>query len=459
MSSVISGNLKKTVLVLAAPVVARMVLQMLVGLADLAMVGRISPQAIGAVGLGNQLMFFAISGVAAFTIGTTALVARKIGAKDVRAAELYARQSLVLTLLGGLILGTAVYLGAEQIIRLLISGMEQPDLELVELGVTYLRIIAASFPFFFLMMNMTAILQGAGDMKTPLYIMAAANVLNVVGDYLLIFGIGFFPEMGVAGAAWATAMSRNLGAVALMWFLFSGRGPLRLRLGDSYRLQKDRIKEILNIGIPSAVEQLVRSSGQMVFTMLVAGLGPIALAANQIIMKCMSISFMPGFGFGLAATTLVGQNLGANQPQRAEQSGYEATKMAGIFMSLVGLVFFVASYPLASVFTNDAAVIQAAGANLRLLAIAQPALAFVMTLAGALRGAGDTRWVMWVTFIGTWGSRVVIGWFLGIYLGFGLSGVWTAMVLDNLVRAVLLTGRYRTGRWKTLKVAPAKVPA
>ena len=128
-------------------------------------------------------------------------------------------------------------------------------------------------------------------------------------------------------------------------------------------------------------------------------------------------------------------------------------------MSLVGLVFFVASYPLASVFTNDAAVIQASGANLRLLAISQPALAFVMTLAGALRGAGDTRWVMWVTMIGTWGSRVVIGWFLGIYLGLGLAGVWTAMVLDNLIRAVLLTARYRGGHWKHLKVAPSKVPA
>lgn len=459
MTDVTRGNLKKSVILLAAPVVARMFLQMLVGLADLAMVGRISPQAIGAVGLGNQLMFFAVGGVTAFTIGTTALVARKVGAKDRAGAEVYARQSVVLTLTGGAVLGVAGYLAAEPIIRLMVAGMDQPDLELIGLGTTYLQIISLSLPFFFLLMNLNAILQGAGDMKTPLYIMAATNVINVVGDYLLIFGIGIFPELGVAGAAWATAMSRNIGMVAALLFLFSGRGPIRLRLSDSFRLEWQRVKEILNIGIPSAMEQLVRSSGQMVFTMLVAGLGAIPLAANQIIMKCMSMSFMPGFGFGLAATTLVGQNLGAGQPERADQSGYEASKMAAVFMTCVGVLFFVASYPLAGLFTTDLAVQQAAGANLRLLAISQPALALVMVLAGALRGAGDTKWVMYITMAGTWGSRVVIGWFLGIYLGLGLSGVWTAMVLDNLIRAALMTTRYRSGRWKHLKVTTKEAVA
>lgn len=452
MSEIIKGNLKRSVMLLAMPVVARMFLQMLVGVADLAMVGRISPAAISAVGMGNQVFFLSVSILTAFTVGTTALVARMVGAGKIEQAKEYARQSLVLTFLAGVVLGLMIFFGAEHIIRFMLMASETPDPDIVRLGASYLRIVAIAEPLTFLMMNCNAILQGAGNMKTPLYIMAFANLFNLVFDYLLIFGIGFFPEWGVAGAAVATSASKNLAAIVGVLYLFSRYSPIRLRLTESFRLQKARVKEILDIGVASAVEQLVRSSGQLVFTMLVAGLGPIAIAANQIIMKGMSMSFMPGFGFGLAATTLVGQNLGAQQPVRAERSGYVACKMAAIFMSCVGLLFFFFSHQIAGFFTTDPIVQLAAGENLRIMAISQPFLAYVMVLAGALRGAGDTKWVMLVTLVGTWGSRVVMGWFLGIHLGLGLQGIWFAMVLDNLIRAFMLVTRFRSGLWKTIKV-------
>jgi putative MATE family efflux protein len=208
----------------------------------------------------------------------------------------------------------------------------------------------------------------------------------------------------------------------------------------------------MDIGLPSAGEQLVRSSGQFVFSMLVAGLGSVAIAANQIISKSTSMSFMPGIGFGHAATTLIGQNLGAKQPERAERSGYMAAKIAAIFMSCVGLMFFFFSYQLAGLFTKDVAVQQAAGECLKIMAISQPFLAYVMVLAGALRGAGDTGYVLLVTLIGTWGSRVAMGWLLGIYFGLGLKGVWLAMVLDNLIRFAMMLTRYRKGQWKTMRL-------
>jgi putative MATE family efflux protein len=402
--------------------------------------------------MGNQILFLAIGVITAFTVGTTALVARMVGAGKRGEAEVYARQSLVLTFLAGIILGLIGYLGAEHIIRFMLIASETPDPEIIRLGGIYLRIISMSAPLTFVMMNCYAILQGAGNMKTPLYIMALANILNVVFDYLLIFGIGAFPELGVAGAAIATTGAKNLAAIISLVYMFSRYSPIRLRFTDSFRPEKQRIKDILDIGVASAAEQLIRSSGQMVFTMLVAGLGPIALAANQIIMQAMSISFMPGFGFGLAATTLVGQNLGADQPERAERSGYVASNIAAMFMSCVGILFFFFSHQIATFFTTDPAVQLAAGANLKILAISQPALAFVMVLAGALRGAGDTKWVMFVTLVGTWGSRVAIGWFLGIFLGLGLRGIWIAMVLDNLIRAAMLVTRYRGGQWKFIRV-------
>lgn len=452
MTEITKGNIKRSVIMLALPVVARMLLQMLVGVADLAMVGRISPAAISAVGMGNQVFILSTAILNAFIVGTTALVARMVGARKGDQARVYARQSLVVTFAAGIALGLLVFLGAELIMKFMLIASENPDQEIIRLGTQYLRIVAVAEPLTFTMVTCYAILQGVGNMRTPLYIMAFANVLNLIFDYLLIFGIGFFPELGVAGAAIATSGSKNIAAIIGIIYLFSKHSPIRLRLGESFRPQKERIKEILDIGLPSAGEQLVRSSGQFVFSMLVAGLGPIAIAANQIIMKSMSMSFMPGIGFGHAATTLIGQNLGAEQPERAERSGYMACKMAAVFMACVGLAFFFFSHEIAGFFTSDSAVQLAAGDNLKIMAISQPFLAYVMVLAGALRGAGDTKFVLLVTLVGTWGSRVVMGWFLGIFLGLGLRGVWMAMVLDNLVRAAMMIGRYRAGQWKNIRV-------
>jgi len=452
MTDITKGDLKRSVLLLALPVVARLFLQMLVGVVDLAMVGRISPAAISAVGMSNQVFILSTAMLNAFIVGTTALVARMVGANKGDQAKVYARQSLVVSFSVGAILGVLIFAGAEYIMKFMLIASEAPDPEIIRLGTTYLRIVAVAEPLTFTMVNCYAILQGTGNMKTPLYIMAFANVLNVIFDYLLIFGIGFFPELGVAGAAIATSGSKNLAAIIGIVYLFSKHSPIRLRLSDSFKPERERIKEIMDIGLPSAGEQLVRSSGQFVFSMLVAGLGPIAIAANQIIMKSMSMSFMPGIGFGHASTTLIGQNLGAEQPERAESSGYMACKIAAVFMSVVGLCFFFFSHQIAGFFTTDVAVQAAAGENLKIMAISQPFLAYVMVLAGALRGAGDTKYVMFVTLVGTWGSRVVMGWFLGIFLGLGLRGVWIAMVLDNLIRAAMMIARYRTGIWKTIRV-------
>lgn len=452
MVDITKGNVRRSVLILALPVVARMFLQMLVGVIDLAMVGSLSHEAISAVGMGTQVFFLSASILNAFTVGTTALIARMAGARKIEEAKIYARQSLVVTLLVGLAIGSVVSFGAEYIMRFMMIASDNPDPEIIRLGTIYLRIVGVGEPLTFVMVTCYAILGGAGNMKAPLYIMASANLLNLVFDYLLIFGIGFFPAWGVAGAAVATAGSQNLAAILGIIYLFSRHSPIRLSLKENFRLHGERIKEIMNIGLPSAGEQLVRNSGTFVFSMLVAGMGPIAIAANQIISKAMSISFQPGVGFGLASTTLIGQNLGAQQPERAEQSGYEACKMAAIFMSTVGLCFFFFSHQIAGFFTSDPAVIKAVGDNLKIMAISQPFMAYVMAMAGALRGAGDTKFVMMVTIIGTWGNRILVAWFLGVFLGLGLRGVWIAMLIDNLTRAAAMIIRYRAGGWKTIKI-------
>jgi putative MATE family efflux protein len=452
MTRAIQGNLRRSVLMLAIPVVSRMFLQMLVGVVDLAMVGRVSSAATSAVGLGNQIYMLTGSLLMAFTVGATALVARMVGAGNNDYAKLYARQAITVTFLTGMAIGSFLFLTAENIMRFMLIASETPDPEIIRLGVTYLRVIALAEPLTFTMVTCHAVLQGAGNMKTPLYIMTISNVIHLILDYLLIFGIGFFPQMGVAGAALATSISKNLAAILSLIYLFSRRSPLRLSLKESFLPDWARIREIMSIGLPAAGEQFIRSSGNFVFSMLVAGMGSVVIAANQIIIKAMSITFQPGTGFGHAATTLVGQNLGAEQVGRAERSGYIASNIAAVSMSVVGIGMIAFSQQIAGFFTPDLAVQQAAADNLILLAIAQPFISYVLVMAGALRGAGDTKIVMWVTLIGTWGGRVVIAWFLGIYLGLGLKGVWSAVVLDNIARAILLVLRYRSGRWKSIQV-------
>ena len=443
-----NGPLKKAVVVLAIPVVLRMTLQMIVGMVDLALVGRLGREATAAVGLGNQIVMITISVVTAFTIGTTALIARFYGANDKKNAAAAARQSIILSFLSGAVLALLGVIFARQLILFMMSFSDNINYEIVDLATGYLRIVFFSLPFMFTMMNTNAILQGAGDMKTPLFIMIFVNLFNVVGDLVLIFGLGFFPAMGVNGAAMATGLSRTLAGIIGMVVLSKGKGldvnPFKLDFDMTI------IRDILKVGIPSAIEQMCRQSGTMLFTMFAAGLGDIAMAANPIIMKGMSMSFMPGFGFGLAATTIVGQNLGANKPERAKAGGYEATKMSLIFMSGVGLLFFFFSNYIAAFFTTDQEVRNVVAQCLKILAISQPFLAFVMVLAGALRGAGDTKYVLWITMAGTWGMRVVAAFVFSRF--WGIYGLWYAMVLDNIVRAILMTLRFSGGKWQQIKV-------
>ena len=442
------GPLKKAVLILAFPVVLRMSLQMVVGLVDLALVGQLGKEATAAVGLGNQLLMMTISIVTAFTIGTTALVSRFIGAKDKKNAEAAARQSIILSFLSGAVLGLLGFIFAKPLILFMMSFSAEINHETVRLGTSYLRIVMLSLPFMFTMMNTNAILQGAGDMKTPLYIMIFVNLFNIVGDAVLIYGLWFFPALGVNGAALATSLARFFAGVIGIIVLANGK---KMEINPfQFDFNKDIIRDILRIGIPSAFEQIFRSSGQMLFTMFAAGLGDVAISANVIIMKGMSMSFMPGFGFGLAATTIVGQNLGAKKPGRAMKGAYESTKLAMILMSLVGVLMFFGSYQIAAFFTPDEAVRIAASQCLRILAISQPFLAFVMVLAGALRGAGDTKYVLYVTLAGAWGMRVFVAYFLSRF--WGLQGLWYAMVLDNVVRAALMTSRFNGRKWMEIKV-------
>lgn len=458
--AITEGNLRRTVLSLSWPAVARMSLNMLVQVVDLIMVGRLGAAAIAAVGVSNQIFFLAIAVVSAFGVGATALIAQAVGAGDIPRGKEVARQALIFTGISTFILTLVGYFGAESLINAALILNDNPDPQILHLATTYLRIVSTSAFLRFYMMVISNILQGTGDMKTPLFIVIFANVFNAVGNYFLIFGIGPFPRLGVAGAAIATALAGVLGGLLGIASLFHPRCLIQLSLQDDFRIRLPVIRDILGLGVPAALEQAVVQGSQMLYTVLAASLGDIATAANQIMMTAQMIITHPCIGFSAVSTTLVGQNLGAGNIDRARASGYETLRWAVLFTALVGTLFFLAPGYVIRAFTSDQQVIPLASKTLRVLGLAQPALATALILAGGLRGAGDTRYVMYVTALGMLGVRLALT-LLFLSLGWGLPGLWAAAVLEAYLRGGLIMHRFAAGHWTEdfVRTRPSQSPA
>lgn len=440
-------HIRSKALSLSLPVLLNMFLITFVGMADIMMVGRLGPSAIAAVGMANQPILLITSVFMSLTVGTTALIARFIGAKDINNARNVAKQSIVISVFFGIALLPLLYIFAPQIEEFM--GAE-PDV--LVLGTTYMRMVALGMPFNIIAMIMGAILRGSGDMKTPLVADVVANLANILGNYILIFGKFGAPVLGVAGAGIATSLARLISAIILSYVLYGEKTLIKLSLKESYRLDFDILKRIFNIGIPAALEQFVLRAGQLTFVRIVAGLGTVAFATHQIAMNIQGLSFTPGNAFSMAATTLVGQLLGAGKPDIAEESARQ-TRLLGMIVSGISAftIFFFGKY-IAMLYTNDSTIIEQSRICLRIIAIIQPAQSTQFILAGALRGAGDTRFPLYSTIIGIWGMRVALAYLFVTVFGWGLTGAWLAIALDQIARAIVIYSRFSSGKWKHIGV-------
>ncbi len=440
------ARIRRDVLRLALPASAEQLLSMMVGIVDTFLVGHLGAAPLAAVGLANQWVFMATTLFGAIATGTTALIARFVGARDQAQADQVLGQSVLVGALIGLV---ATLLGLS-LARQAVLLLGAPD-DVIDLSIDYLRVVASIFLFSTLMFIGNAALRGAGDTRTPLYVMLAVNIINIAVAWTAINGPFGLPRLGVVGSALGAATGRLVGGVLVISLLLKGRAGIRLRLpglGPDW----DLIRRILHIGLPTGVEQILFRSGHMVYARMLAELGTIAYAANQVAMNALSISFMPGFGFALAATTLVGQGLGAQDPEGAQQRGYTAYRLGAGLMTVMGLIIAVFPEQLIGFFTDEAGVIAAGSLPLRLVGLVQPVLAAAMVFSGALRGAGDTRYPMVITGAGIWGLRVPLAYLLALVMGWGLVGAWSAMAIDFGLRGVLNFLRFRGGRWKTVRV-------
>jgi putative MATE family efflux protein len=439
-------DLMRIVWSLAWPAIMTFGLESLVGLVDTLMVGRLGAAAVAGVGVGTQILHAVSVLNMALATGTVALVARHVGANQRHTAEAVLVQSLYVAALMGLLVAVPVAWWAPALVSVF-----RVDADVLEAGTGFVRMIMLGVPSMAVFAVVAAGLRGAGDMRTPLAIGALVNVLNVAAAYVLIFGKLGLPAMGVRGAAMATAIAFTAGALLGLGSLLRPASVLRLRRA-SLRPDLDLGRRIVAVGSPTGIEQLLMQVGFLLYLGIAAGYGTNAVAAYFIGVRILALSFLPGFGFSAAASTIVGQQLGARQLRSAERSGWEANRLAMVSMSLAGIVIFAFARPIAELFIDDPAVVRDAVSFIHMLAIAQPLMAADATLGGALRGAGDTRFPLLTVIVAFYGARLGAAWLAADVLSLSLSWVWAALLGDYLVRAVLKAWRFNGGKWKRIQL-------
>lgn len=425
-------NIRKKLLKLAIPVFIENLFQLLFSFVDMFFVGFLGNVALSSVGLGGQIVNIFIAILASLTTGTLVTIAHSVGAKKYKTAQKYLSNSLTL----GMILSIFLFFFGIFMIDPLLNLLGARG-NLANLTSIYLKyILIPGFLLVFIPI-VSAGLRGAGDTKTPLYVTMVANILNIIGDYALVFGKLGFPAMGVAGAALATSLSRFIALIYLFIILYRRNSLFHIKFMKILSFEKDKISQILRIGVPTSLEQLLFSIGALLYATIVLQLGTKAYAAHRIALNIESLSFQPGFAFAVAATTLVGQFRGAGEDDNAFKASIESWKIAVIFMGIIGICLFLFPVYLVKIFSREKDVINMAVLALKIIAFVQPLLATNMVMAGSLRGSGMSKLPMISNGLGMWIIRIPFTYFFINIIKIGFPGAWIAMSMDITFKAFI----------------------
>lgn len=419
----------------------------MLGVVDMYFVGKLGPASIASVGITNMLMNVYIAVFFAIGIGTTAVVSRAVGAKRYHVVKQAVQQSIIIGVGIGIIAGLINLIFSKQILSLM--GAQSDVMSVI---IPYFRIISVPSVFLSMMIVTSSAMRGTGDTRTPMKIAIMANVINAILDYILIFGAFGIPAFGMAGAAMATTFARMISAILLLSKVNKDIGETADKWYQRIRFNPSMFKSILRVGVPAGIEKLFMRFGQLVYMSLIIKIGTEAYAAHSLGGTIGTLAYVPAMGFTVAASTLVGQNLGAEEPERAYKCGMVAYMLGGGFMALMGIIFFFFGGFLASLFTDNQHIIDLLTTVFKISGPSEIFVAMTLIITGALQGAGDTRFPLLVTFSGIWIFRVLGIYILAIRMDMGLIGAWIAIVIDVVVRGSILMARFMRGKWKNIKV-------
>ena len=433
------------------PVFIEVLLGSLFGMIDMMMVGRISEhaaQAVSAVGMTNQPVFLGLSFVQALNVGGTAIIARYYGAKKYKNISLVLKHVMLLAMLGFVLpISVLMILLAPYVLSFLGA-----DVSVIEVGSAYFRVIMLGFIFQSFSFTMTAALRGIGETKIPMRNNLIANSLNVLGNAVLIYGLFGFPVLGVTGAAISTALSNVIAMSLNLRYVLSKKSVLYLDFKEKFEFRFEMMKDLIRIGLPTALEQLALRVGIISFLNIVSGLGTNVYAAHQISLNILNLTYSPAQAFGITASTLMGQSLGAKNEQLARMYTRMCQRIGFVIAIGMSLFIFFGSQTLAEFYSTEPEIIRNTMIALTIVAFVQPFQSHQLITSGALRGAGDTVWPLIAIFVGSILIRVSLGYIFVNIIGLGLAGAWYAVFIDQFIRWLIILFRFKSGKWKNIRI-------
>ena len=428
------STIKRKLIKLALPATIENILETSVGFIDSLMIAQIGLFAVAGIGIANAILNVYIAVFIALGIGTSSLISRNIGAGDSEKATLIAKQSLLLAIVSGLILGLVSFLVGPQLLDLMGATKQTFDYAL-----QFFSIVGGGSIAIATMILLGSMLRAIGDTKSPMKIGFITNLLNIILDYILIFGLGPIPAFGVVGTAIGTLVARVLGTILLYRKVQSSV----LAFPFMSLFQRSNYQELLKLSFPAALERLVMRLGQVLYFGLIVAIGAKTYSAHSIAGSIESFVYMPAYGLATAAATLAGNSIGKKEFEETKRVALYAVKYGVIVLSILGIGLFFGTPYIAPWFTTDAEAIKQITIALRIDAFNQPGLAISLILAGVLQGMGDTKTPLYSTAFGMWVTRVLGELLLGKVLNLGIAGVWVAIGIDLYVRSLFLTYRFK----------------
>lgn len=440
------GSIGRAIVLLSVPMILEMMMESLFGIVNVFYVARLGAEAIATVGLTESMLTIVFGIAIGLSMATTATVARRTGEKDMAGAALAAVQGIMIGVLISLPVAVAGVAFAPALL-----GLMGAEPGVIGTGSGYASIILGGNVCIMLLFLINAIFRGAGDAAVAMRALWLANIVNIILDPCFIFGLGPFPELGVTGSAIATTIGRGTGVVFQLWILLSGRSRVLVRR-EHLRLDVPVMVKLLRVSLGGMFQFLVATASWLGLTRIIAVFGSSALAGYTLSLRILIFAMLPSWGMSNAAATLVGQNLGAGKPERAERSVMFAGLSNVVFLALVALIFIVFTERIIGIFTTDASVIAYGVSSLRIISYGFIFYGYGMVMVQAFNGAGDTFTPTLINLGCYWLFQIPLAYTLAIHLNFGARGVFMAIPLAETLLTVLAITFFRRGRWKTKKV-------
>ncbi|NVP17233.1 MATE family efflux transporter [Candidatus Gracilibacteria bacterium] len=443
----LNGPIIKTILTMAIPILIANLLQSAYQLTDAFWVGRLGKEAVAAVSISFPITFFMISVGSGFSIAGTTLISQYFGAKNMKMVDKVAAQTILMVFCISIFLGIIGYIFAGYILMLM--GVEK---EVFGEALSFLKISFIGMIFVFLFAMFQSLMRGLGEVKIPLKIVLFTVLLNFIIDPLFIFGYGFFPGLGVSGAAWATLVTQALASIAGFYILLKGKYGIHIKISD-FKPDLSYIKKAFFLGLPSSIEMSARSLSMIVMTFLVTSFGTVAIASYGAGGNVFQLVIILSMGISMASSILVGQNIGAKNVDRAEKIIKVSIFMSFLFLSFIGIIVFLFAKQLIGFFVpNEKEIIEMGATFLRTIALSFGFIGIQMGIIWAFRASGNMLTSLNLTLVSQWLFQFPLGYILSKHTSLGIDGIWYSIFITNFLMIFVCLGVFFRGTWKKTNI-------